>query len=71
MAEVMQRLDAALTDRARAAGWPVTASFGSAVSDIDGASMDALMRHADMRLYSAKRAKQTRAAITEHLREAS
>jgi diguanylate cyclase (GGDEF)-like protein len=69
--DVMRRLDTALSARAHAAGWPGAASFGSAVSDIDGTSMDALMRHADMRLYSAKREHHSRSDFPGGLREAS
>jgi diguanylate cyclase (GGDEF)-like protein len=71
MREVMSRLDSAISARAHAAGWPGAASFGAAVSDIDGTSMDALMRHADMRLYLAKRERHARSAFPEGLREAS
>ena len=71
MRDVMRRLDRALGEHAHAADWPGAASFGSAVSDIDGTSMDALMRHADMRLYLAKREHHARSAYPETLREAS
>ncbi len=42
------------------AEWPSGASIGVASSDEDGVSMDALMRHADIRLYAAKRAAHAR-----------
>lgn len=50
------RLSRALHEHAVVSEWPAGASIGMSSSDDDGASMDALMRHADMRLYAAKRA---------------
>jgi diguanylate cyclase (GGDEF)-like protein len=54
-AEVRLRLARAIHDHAIMAEWPAGASIGLSSSEEDGASMDALMRHADMRLYAAKR----------------
>jgi diguanylate cyclase (GGDEF)-like protein len=57
---VRARLAQAIAEHTHEPEWPSGASIGSAVSDVDGAGMDALMRHADMRLYAAKRARQER-----------
>jgi diguanylate cyclase (GGDEF)-like protein len=53
--EVKQRLSRAIHEHALVWEWPAGASIGVSSSDEDGASMDALMRHADLRLYTAKR----------------
>jgi diguanylate cyclase (GGDEF)-like protein len=53
--DVSTRLARAIHEHALVAEWPAGASIGFASSEEDGASMDALMRHADMRLYAAKR----------------
>ena len=55
-AQARLRLSRALHEHAVVSEWPAGASIGLASSDEDGATMDALMRHADMRLYAAKRA---------------
>jgi diguanylate cyclase (GGDEF)-like protein len=68
-ARVRARLWRAVQQHAVVAEWPSGASIGLASSDEDGASMDALMRHADMRLYAAKRAAHARLAARS-LREA-
>jgi diguanylate cyclase (GGDEF)-like protein len=52
---LLARLAAAIGKHGHDAGWPGGVSIGWSVSDADGAGMDALMRHADMRLYAAKR----------------
>jgi diguanylate cyclase (GGDEF)-like protein len=49
------RLGRAIHEHALVAEWPAAASIGLSTSEEDGASLDALMRHADMRLYAAKR----------------
>ncbi len=71
VSEAVRRLEHAISAHARAARWPAGVSVGSAVSDADGADMDALMRHADMRLYAAKRSNHARHAGSPALREAS
>ena len=55
LADVDRRLAMAIGAHAVAAAWPGGVSSGTAISTVDGATMDALMRHADMRLYAAKR----------------
>jgi diguanylate cyclase (GGDEF)-like protein len=68
--EVKTRLARAIDEHARVSEWPAAASLGIASSEEDGATMDALMRHADMRLYAAKR--QAHARLPAYpLREAS
>jgi len=59
-AQVRARLERAVHQHALVAEWPSGASIGVASSDEDGVSMDALMRHADIRLYAAKRAAHAR-----------
>jgi diguanylate cyclase (GGDEF)-like protein len=54
-AGVAERLDAAVSAHAAREGWPGTISIGVSVSNTDGASLDDLLRHADSRLYLAKR----------------
>ena len=54
-AGVAERLDAAVHEHATREGWPGTISIGVSVSSSDGASLDDLLRHADSRLYLAKR----------------
>jgi diguanylate cyclase (GGDEF)-like protein len=53
--EVRLRLTRAIHEHAVASEWPAGVSIGISSSEEDGASMDAMMRHADMRLYAAKR----------------
>jgi diguanylate cyclase (GGDEF)-like protein len=55
-AQARLRLFRAMHEHAVVSEWPAGASIGMSSSDEDGGSMDALMRHADMRLYAAKRA---------------
>lgn len=56
VADVRARLDEALARHAQSGTEsPIAASIGTAVSETDGAGIDALMRHADMRLYVEKR----------------
>jgi diguanylate cyclase (GGDEF)-like protein len=55
LADVDRRLTQAVAAHTVAADWPAGVSSGTAISTVDGATMDALMRHADMRLYAAKR----------------
>jgi diguanylate cyclase (GGDEF)-like protein len=55
LGEVERRLTTAIAAHTVAADWPGSVSSGTAISTVDGATMDALMRHADMRLYAAKR----------------
>jgi diguanylate cyclase (GGDEF)-like protein len=52
---VAERLDAAVDEHAARERWPGSMSLGVGVSDTDGVSLDDLMRHADSRLYLAKR----------------
>jgi two-component system, cell cycle response regulator len=54
-AAVAERLDAAVHEHATREGWPGTISIGVSVSTTDGVSLDDLLRHADSRLYLAKR----------------
>ncbi len=54
-AAVAERLDAAVYEHATREGWPGTISIGVSVSTTDGVSLDDLLRHADSRLYLAKR----------------
>ena len=54
-AQALGRLERSMHDHARIEGWPGAASVGLSVAGIDGTTMDELMRHADMRLYAAKR----------------
>jgi diguanylate cyclase (GGDEF)-like protein len=54
-AGVRLRLAQAIQKHALVAEWPAAASIGLSSSEDDGASMDELMRHADMRLYALKR----------------
>ncbi len=54
-AGVAERLDAAVHAHATREGWPGTISIGISVSNTDGVSLDDLLRHADSRLYLAKR----------------
>ena len=54
-AAVAERLDAAVHEHATREGWPGAISIGVSVSESDGASLDDLLRHADSRLYLAKR----------------
>jgi diguanylate cyclase (GGDEF)-like protein len=70
-AAVAGRLAAAVEAHTRAAEWPASASIGTAVSAVDGTSMDAIMRHADMRLYAAKRDHHAELGSTPPLRRAS
>ncbi len=53
--DVAPRLTAAISRRMRAAGAPLTLSFGIAVFDRDGRTLDDLTRAADRALYAAKR----------------
>jgi diguanylate cyclase (GGDEF)-like protein len=59
-ASVAERLEAAAQQHAALERWPGSLSLGIGVSDEDGASMDELLRHADSRLYRAKRAAHAR-----------
>ena len=68
--EVRARLARAIHEHAVVAEWPAGASLGISSSEEDGATMDALMRHADMRLYAAKRTAHARLPAYP-LREAS
>jgi diguanylate cyclase (GGDEF)-like protein len=54
-AGVAERLDAAVAAHAAKERWPGTISIGVSVSNTDGVSLDDLLRHADSRLYLAKR----------------
>jgi diguanylate cyclase (GGDEF)-like protein len=54
-AGVAERLDAAVQAHAEREGWPGSISIGVSVSNTDGVSLDDLLRHADSRLYLAKR----------------
>jgi diguanylate cyclase (GGDEF)-like protein len=54
-AAVAERLDAVVNEHATREGWPGTISIGVSVSTTDGVSLDDLLRHADSRLYLAKR----------------
>lgn len=54
-ASVAERLDAAVSAHAAREGWPGGMSIGISVSTTDGVSLDDLLRHADSRLYLAKR----------------
>jgi diguanylate cyclase (GGDEF)-like protein len=54
-AAVAERLDAAVHAHAERQGWPGGMSIGVSVSNADGVSLDDLLRHADSRLYLAKR----------------
>ena len=54
-AAVAERLDAAVHAHALREGWPGSMSIGVSVSSTDGVSLDDLLRHADSRLYLAKR----------------
>jgi diguanylate cyclase (GGDEF)-like protein len=54
-ADARVRLGRMIHEHALVSEWPAAASIGLGSSEEDGASMDALMRHADMRLYAAKR----------------
>jgi diguanylate cyclase (GGDEF)-like protein len=54
-AQVAERLDAAVDEHATRERWPGTISIGVSVSTTDGVSLDDLLRHADSRLYLAKR----------------
>jgi diguanylate cyclase (GGDEF)-like protein len=54
-AAVAERLDAAVHAHAEREGWPGGMSIGVSVSNTDGVSLDDLLRHADSRLYLAKR----------------
>jgi diguanylate cyclase (GGDEF)-like protein len=54
-ASVAERLDAAVHAHATREGWPGAISIGVSVSSADGSSLDALLRHADSRLYLVKR----------------
>jgi diguanylate cyclase (GGDEF)-like protein len=58
--DMQRRLQDVIDAHAHAAGWPAGISVGTGVSDADGSDIDALMRHADMRLYAAKRANHAR-----------
>jgi diguanylate cyclase (GGDEF)-like protein len=58
--QMQRRLQVVIDEHARAFGWPAGVSLGIGVSDSDGSDIDALMRHADMRLYAAKRANHAR-----------
>lgn len=69
--QTLRRLEREINEHARTAGWPAGVSLGSAVSDADGSDMDALMRHADMRLYAMKRENHARLAAGPPLRKAS
>jgi diguanylate cyclase (GGDEF)-like protein len=52
---VARRVQTSIDAHARDAGWPASISLGVGVSDRDGADLDALIRHADERMYRAKR----------------
>jgi diguanylate cyclase (GGDEF)-like protein len=54
-AAVAERLDAAVAAHAARERWPGSISIGVSVSNADGESLDDLLRHADSRLYLAKR----------------
>jgi diguanylate cyclase (GGDEF)-like protein len=54
-AAVAERLDAAVHAHAARERWPGAISIGVSVSNTDGVSLDDLLRHADSRLYLAKR----------------
>jgi diguanylate cyclase (GGDEF)-like protein len=70
-ASTKRRLERAVREHAQAAGWPGGASIGTAVSDVDGVSLDDLMRHADLRMYAAKRAAHAQLPDYPRLRHAS
>ncbi len=53
--QIARRVEDAIDAHAREAGWPAGISLGVGVSDSDGTGMDDLMRHADARMYGAKR----------------
>jgi diguanylate cyclase (GGDEF)-like protein len=54
-AVVAERLDAAISAHAVQQGWPGGVSIGISVTNADGPGLDELLRHADSRLYLAKR----------------
>jgi diguanylate cyclase (GGDEF)-like protein len=54
-AGVAERLDAAVHEHATREGWPGGISIGISVTTADGPTLDELLRHADSRLYLAKR----------------
>jgi diguanylate cyclase (GGDEF)-like protein len=54
-AVVAERLDAAVQAHAERERWPGAISIGISVTSADGPGLDELLRHADSRLYLAKR----------------
>jgi diguanylate cyclase (GGDEF)-like protein len=59
-AVVAERLDAAVHAHALAEHWPGGISIGVSVTNADGPGLDELLRHADSRLYLAKRSAKAR-----------